>query len=146
MADTGERRRVLRRYVEEQPDPPSQPGDTGRMLALPDGRMAFIPNPNPSVVARPVCDYHSGFDVRLDHLEADVKALQGLPLALQQEVADREAADAKLGAAVHRRIAAVEQRTTDCESVTKPWRNVLINVGTAAALAVAAYAKAKGWI
>lgn len=45
MADTGERRRVLRKYVEEQPSPPAQQADTGRMLALPDGRMAFIPNP-----------------------------------------------------------------------------------------------------
>lgn len=135
------RERMLARYLEEQ-QPAPQPGDTGRMLALPDGRLAFIPNPAP----RPVCDLHSGTCIRLDHLEADVKALQGLPLAFQQEVADREAADAKLGAASHRRIAAVEQRLADCESVTKPWRNVLINVGTAAALAVAAYAKAKGWI
>ena len=45
MADTGERRRVLRKYVEEQPSPPAQQADTGRMLALPDGRLAFIPNP-----------------------------------------------------------------------------------------------------
>lgn len=141
MSDT-ERRRVLRRYVEDQSAVRPQQPDTGRMVALPDGKMAFIPHPP----GRQVCDYHSGVDVRLEHLEADVRALQGLPLALQQEVANREAGDATLGAAVQRRIAAIEQRVTDCESVTKPWRNVLINVGTAAALAVAAYAKAKGWI
>lgn len=59
------RERMIARYLEEQ-QPAPQPGDTGRMLALPDGRMAFIPNPAP----RPTCEAHSGVCNRMDNAEA----------------------------------------------------------------------------
>lgn len=82
--------------------------------------------------------------------EAQIEQLrQGqeqLRLALATESAARDAADSRVSGAAHSRMSKLEDRVQDCESVTKPWRNALINLGTAAVIAAFAWAKAKGWV
>lgn len=109
---------------------------TGTFRLLSDGRAAFIPDretepppsdPPPVPAGGRVCLDHSGLCTKVADLRADTKRAE---LQLDELVRGHDD---------H------ERRIRDLEAIARPWRNLLLNVGTAAALAALAYAKAKGW-